>query len=194
MDCSFVDDCPRQASLNQSSYGVRVTNDTTGGSADDAYEQLGRFCPINMPANGSGYVDDFVPFSPTVQPIVEPYITPVSTTGGTAYWKYHFATRLFDYLTVQGGSDDYLPMADPNASDPNNSYSAKLFVCHSYTTTNHTAASCITCSNSCGLSRFRWRNESSTGEISLRKHASRHAKHCQHNAGSGSSHHGRHRY
>src|SRR5262249_8317118 len=35
-------------------------------------------------------------------------------TSGCKRWMYHFATRLFDYLTVHSPATDYKPNVDPN--------------------------------------------------------------------------------
>jgi hypothetical protein len=64
-------------------------------------EMLGRFCPMRDTAAAPTY-DDFDP-------------TLAYTVGR---WRYRWATRLFDYLTVQAPSDDYFPNADPSV-DPN---------------------------------------------------------------------------
>jgi hypothetical protein len=38
--------------------------------------------------------------------------------GANLAWMYHFATRLFDYVTVQSPQQDYVPDVDPGLSDP----------------------------------------------------------------------------
>ncbi|HSZ58730.1 MAG TPA: hypothetical protein VK797_23880 [Tepidisphaeraceae bacterium] len=81
-----------------------------GGLADplmfgaNAAEHVGRFCPIDLtdlPPN-STTPNDFYPAAAGVTP---------------PQWFYHFATRLFDYLTVQSPQQDYMPDADPELSD-----------------------------------------------------------------------------
>jgi hypothetical protein len=43
-----------------------------------------------------------------------PYKVPYSTDQpDQKYWRYHWASRLFDYLTVQAPSDDFLPNVQP---------------------------------------------------------------------------------
>jgi hypothetical protein len=95
MDCSFSDDSNRTAS------GEIDTTDTPGNS-DDLYEHLGRFCPIFNNMVGAQMVDDY------------------STAGNYgALWRYRFATRLFDYLTVQSPASDYKPHEDPRVYGAN---------------------------------------------------------------------------
>jgi hypothetical protein len=68
-------------------------------------ENIGRFCPIdNTDATSAGVatVNDYA----------------AATTG----WRYHWATRLFDFLTVQQPGDDYLPDVDPWRADLNYGY------------------------------------------------------------------------
>jgi hypothetical protein len=78
-----------------------------------ATENVGRFCPLDLldfgilpgnppPTNPPFPPNDFLPANPgTVPP----------------QWLYHFATRLFDYLTVQSPQQDYTPEADPADGD-----------------------------------------------------------------------------
>jgi hypothetical protein len=75
-------------------------------------ENIGRFCPIDKDdANSAGAtpaVDDFA----------------ISAAGGTnnTSWRYHWATRLFDFLTVQSPQDDYTPNVDPWKADTGYGY------------------------------------------------------------------------
>ena len=70
-------------------------------------ENIGRFCPLDPTDNFGAGIDDF-------------------GTVATS-WRYHFATRLFDYLTVQSPQDDYLPNVDPCRSDPGYAPPAPLY-------------------------------------------------------------------
>lgn len=70
-------------------------------------ENVGRFCPIDgTDATSAG-----------ATPAVDDFVLPV---GGapSATWRYHWAMRLFDFLTVQAPQDDYLPDVDPWLNDP----------------------------------------------------------------------------
>jgi hypothetical protein len=75
-------------------YGLPLA--TTGVTPLTA-ENIGRFAPIDK-TDSVNLADDF----------------------GTAtnLWRYHWATRLFDYLTVQSPQDDYTPEVDPWKADP----------------------------------------------------------------------------
>jgi hypothetical protein len=57
-------------------------------------EQIGRFCPVGDPGNKTLDFNN-------------------NASSGPATWHYHWAKRLFDYLTVQSPQDDYYPNADP---------------------------------------------------------------------------------
>lgn len=70
-------------------------------------ENIGRFCPID-PQDTGQLINDYFP-APLTQ---TNGVTPVPTQ-----WRYHWATRLFDYLTVQSPQDDYLPDVDPGFRD-----------------------------------------------------------------------------
>src|SRR5262249_52805836 len=65
--------------------------------AEDNIEQIGRFCPIVSIGAGPGItVDD------------------TDSRGSYATdWRYHFAGKLLDYLTVQSPASDYKPEIDP---------------------------------------------------------------------------------
>jgi DNA uptake protein ComE-like DNA-binding protein len=73
--------------LNSMTMDAAFANDNTtgGGPSVDAYEQVGRFCPIFEQAAATTYAP-----------------------------AYAWAASLFDYLTVQGPRDDYLPNTDPD--------------------------------------------------------------------------------
>jgi hypothetical protein len=122
MDCSFADDCQRVETAvgTRSSYSIRSTADVVDGGTstnalvqgDDVDEQVGRYCPIQDAA-----IQDLT-FANQTSSLSTPYaVSGLTSASGSIYWRYHFATRLFDYLTVQGPSDDYLPMNDPNLAD-----------------------------------------------------------------------------
>ena len=68
-----------------------------------AYENVGRFCPLNPIESRAGKTFSAV--------LVDDY------GSVPANWRYHFATRLLDYLTVQSPQQDCLPDVDPAASD-----------------------------------------------------------------------------
>lgn len=76
----------------------------------NAIENIGRFAPIDGQDFGSGAavgtapVDDFAPAP--------------SGGGINPKWRYHFALRLFDFLTVQCPQQDFLPDVDPSLMDP----------------------------------------------------------------------------
>jgi len=76
----------------------------TGASSTVAIENVGRFCPISL-SDGTGVND----FAPALIGLAGP---------ANVAWRYHFATRLFDYLTVQCPQQDYTPDADPSLADP----------------------------------------------------------------------------
>lgn len=84
-----------------------VTVDSTlardGDPTDDTWENIGRFCPVRGISIGGGGVNDY-----------EPNGTYNDTGPGYKY-RYRFATRLFDYLTVQAPHDDYLPNVVPGS-------------------------------------------------------------------------------
>jgi hypothetical protein len=63
-------------------------------------EQIGRFSPVRL-VNGTPQVDDFDPAA-------------TYTPTGTTVSRYHFATRLLDYLTVESPSSDYVPNVSPS--------------------------------------------------------------------------------
>ena len=90
MDSSFIDD-----------------EDT----ADDAIEQLGRFCPIRLGLKQIDDLDSNGAYDPTLLP---------APPAGQHYskWRYRWASKIFDQFTVIANPhDDYLPNIDPG-SDP----------------------------------------------------------------------------
>jgi hypothetical protein len=96
MDAAFAEDSDPNDDYPGSSPPPGATD--TGG----VREQVGRFCPILMKTRG---IDDFdgIPQS--------------STQFGEK--RYAWASDLFDYLTVQSPSSDYLPdVPEPNAHSP----------------------------------------------------------------------------
>ena len=88
----------------------------TSGSGDNlAIEQIGRFCPL-------GPTDFPTGSTPTYTPQPNDYLLPMppalgSTVETNTQWMYHWATRLFDYLTVQSPQQDLLPDIDPASSE-----------------------------------------------------------------------------
>lgn len=88
--------------LNPATIDCAFADDDDPGDDVDAdgmpVEQIGHFCPIDgADLAGPAHADDF--------------------GADPARWRYHWAMRLFDYLTVQCPQDDYLPDVDPAASD-----------------------------------------------------------------------------
>ena len=78
-----------------------------------AIEQVGRFCPLG-PAE----------FQPGALPAYtnapnDYFLSPNPASPASPTWLYRWATRLFDYLTVQSPQQDLLPDVDPGATDPN---------------------------------------------------------------------------
>lgn len=90
-----------------------ITQGMTGGPSVPVVENVGRFCPIDIAdvvvgAPVPGAPNDFAPYIPqNLDPTVD------NPLGLNAQWRYHFATRLFDYLTVQSPQSDYTPEVDP---------------------------------------------------------------------------------
>ena len=75
---------------------------------DDSQEQLGRFCPIHWHDAVSGTdVDDYN---------VQGTYVMSAVTAAVPDWRYRFATKLFDYLTVQSPASDYKPNIDPTVT------------------------------------------------------------------------------
>jgi hypothetical protein len=85
------------AALNSTTMDLTQVDDEDG--SNNSSEFLGRFCPIGSPmATAAAAGGDF---------------------GNTpSNWRYRWAMDLFDYLTVQGATHDYLPNVDPNNTDP----------------------------------------------------------------------------
>ncbi len=70
-------------------------------------EQIGRFCPMTFGATDLSDLD-----APSYSNLSDAQTV---LTG----WKYHWAKRLFDYVTVFSPQDDYQPNVDPNQNgDP----------------------------------------------------------------------------
>jgi len=95
---------------------MAVASDPTDAQAMEPYlssggaaaENIGRFCPIDSQDKIAG-VDDFAPPPLATQ-------TPGQSQVSTQ-WRYHWATKLFDYLTAESPQDDYLPDVDPGIRD-----------------------------------------------------------------------------
>ena len=66
-------------------------------------EQIGHFCP--MGPNSTGYSSANTDF------LDDPADAKLSTFQKS--WTYHWAKRLFDFVTVQSPQDDYIPNVDP---------------------------------------------------------------------------------
>lgn len=71
------------------------------GGTQIVAENVGRFCPIDM--------DD--------AKVATPAIAANDFSTVPMNWRYHWASRLFDFLTVQGPQDDYTPDVDPWSAD-----------------------------------------------------------------------------
>jgi hypothetical protein len=88
MDCSFADDAI---------------------AANDAFENVGRFCPLME--------SFYTSFSPTLNPPFDPKLV---THADWRLHTYDFAHRVFDYFTVIAPNDDYFPNVNPDRTpDPN---------------------------------------------------------------------------
>jgi hypothetical protein len=78
----------------------------SGAGTQTVAENVGRFCPIDpidaAAAGEGGGVDDF--------------------NLDATKWRYRWATRLFDFLSIQSPQDDYLPNVDPWMADPGYGY------------------------------------------------------------------------
>ncbi|CAN5538335.1 hypothetical protein BH09PLA1_BH09PLA1_07980 [soil metagenome] len=87
------------------------------------YEQLGRFCPLTLQLSGlqAGAVPiddlDATPGRSYRYFYPDPQFNSVSGLPNTG-WRYRWATRLFDYVTVQDPQSDYLPNVDPAGYSP----------------------------------------------------------------------------
>lgn len=84
-------------------------------------EQLGRFCPLRPTAStGPDYNADDLTFvsgaSGAVQPNAD--LAYSDTSPDRSKWRYAFAKRLFDFLSVYDPQDDYLPNAHPYTYTP----------------------------------------------------------------------------
>jgi hypothetical protein len=96
----------------------------SGGEWNLWHEEIGRFCPIMNTGDGEGI---FLTTNKTTVGTVSPvddgsplggYHTPLA--AGKPYWRYHWATRLFDFLSTQTPHNDFLPNVDQTAyGNPN---------------------------------------------------------------------------
>jgi hypothetical protein len=74
-------------------------------------EQIGRFCPVGDPLQGSPGAN---PVNTAGMDFFEPASTAQADVNAAAqYWHYHWTRKLFDYFTVQCPADDYAPDVDP---------------------------------------------------------------------------------
>jgi hypothetical protein len=87
------------------------------------HEEVGRFCPIMNTNNGVGTFVTTNAASFGVMTGVndgDPLGGYLTTPSAHAYWRYHWATRLFDFLSTQTPHNDFLPNVDQTAySNPN---------------------------------------------------------------------------
>lgn len=98
MDAAFADDDD-------------ITDDTDSGQ--HPIENIGRFCPIDGQDFGA------TPLAIASAPVDD--YSPGSAGAPSIKWRYHFATRLFDFVTVQAPQQDYLPDVDPAVLQPGSS-------------------------------------------------------------------------
>ena len=100
MDSSLADDLTLLSKVPASTSGSKMTASTATEAAGDSFpEQLGRFCPVGDSRHSTDATAS-LDFSADPQ-----------------QWHYHWAKRLFDYLTVQAPHDDYFPNVDPAQQD-----------------------------------------------------------------------------
>ncbi len=79
-------------------------------------QNIGRFAPIHPADLGFGINDPAAPYNDYHS--AGPMPAPGNGTDWSTKWSaYHFATRLFDFLTVQAPHDDYLPNISPTNPD-----------------------------------------------------------------------------
>ncbi len=111
MDCAFVDaqDANVQQTLAEQTAAAVVGTATIPTVAAPFREQIGRFCPVGDPAVASATGADFLGASP----VPDSTNTNVIASNTDALWRYHWARRLFDFVTVQAPHDDYMPNVDP---------------------------------------------------------------------------------
>ncbi len=99
--------------MNPITMDSAFADDTDAG--DDAAENIGRFTPIHPADLGFGINDPAAPFNDFHPAGLMP--APSNIDWSTKWSAYHFATRFFDFLTVQAPHDDYLPNISPNNPD-----------------------------------------------------------------------------
>jgi hypothetical protein len=105
IDCSFCDVQNRITTTGGAGpLGTRDTTDTLDSGAQ-IVEQLGRFCPIAPTSAILAKIDDYDWTG----------VYDKNTTVTRTEWRYHFAEKLFDYLTVQSPDSDYKPNVNPTA-------------------------------------------------------------------------------
>jgi hypothetical protein len=83
-----------------------TADDTADPTKPDNFsEQIGRFCPLYVKdAHSSGMdINDFSDIGTATNP--------ASYAIANGKWHYHWASKLFDYLTVLNPNDDYTPNA-----------------------------------------------------------------------------------
>jgi hypothetical protein len=86
-----------------------VSNPNNKPVAQIIAENVGRFCPID--------IDDSSPTGVPVNDFDIPTTPVPGSTMPSAKWRYRWATRVFDFLTVQAPNDDYFPNVDPWMED-----------------------------------------------------------------------------
>ena len=121
MDCSFaedtdVNDDPRPQS---DATIASVSNDTRNGGPFTTDEEIGHFAPIDTVTTGvQGSLEQVSDGDPTLiytlatDPYL-PYEAIISSSGTQDFWRYRWASRVFDYLTVQSPNNDYFPNVNP---------------------------------------------------------------------------------
>jgi hypothetical protein len=95
-------------------------NFPAGQTIVDADPTLGYTSSNPWQANSSPSIDPFAPYKVQYNaPIATgastvPTPAPPYDPGTEEYWRYRWASRIFDYLTVQSPNDDYLPNVQQN--------------------------------------------------------------------------------
>jgi hypothetical protein len=128
-DCSFAEDTDVSDDPPMGQYGdSQAANSTQDLSVSSPFawnESVGHFAPVNTSLvdnttrktggasllNLTQFIGDADPtlsYTTTSDPYT-PYKTQLSTETNNKYWRYRWASRIFDYLTVQNPNDDYLP-------------------------------------------------------------------------------------
>jgi hypothetical protein len=85
------------------------------------HEEIGRFCPVMNTGDGVGtFVTNNTASLGTIYAVddgnlLAGYHTNSAAAATPVYWRYHWATRLFDFLSTQTPHNDFLPNVDQTA-------------------------------------------------------------------------------